>query len=149
MESVFVHLRDASESEVADYLARTYPFCPGPNWIMDVAGDPALYIDFYRDLESELEDEEKMSLAQCLSHMPTVSVVADISGRHLTGDSHVRDFVCGLLTVFEGVAQDDYTYHWWTREQIITGYKVQGHPFFDYWGWRLERKADGGIIQSV
>lgn len=109
---------------------------------MDVAGDPALFIDIFRHLDRPWLAEARKALAQSLGREPTVSIVADVSGRH-PADEQVRAFVCGLLSAFEGVAQDEYTNHCWSSEQIMTGYRVQGHPFFDYKGWHEEYK-DGG-----
>ena len=134
MRSVFIHLRPAAEPEVAAFLQRAYPFQPGPPWILDEAGDAVLYIDIYRDMNTEFEVEDWLALIACLGGEPTASLVADISGRH-AGDEQAHSFVCLLLTMFPGVAQDDYTTHCWSLEQIRNNAKIQGHAFFDYKGW--------------
>jgi hypothetical protein len=140
MRSIFIHLRDVSEDEVAAFLTRSYPLQPGPPWILDKSRDPVLYIDFYRDLDHEFEIEDWLAVCESLGGSPTVSLVADVSGRY-PGDEEVRSFVSLLLGAFEGVAQDDYSPHCWTREQVMTGHAVQGHPFFDYNGWYHEARG--------
>jgi len=44
MRSVTVHLRDATEAEVAAFLQEKYPTEVGPPWIEPVGDDPCLYI---------------------------------------------------------------------------------------------------------
>jgi hypothetical protein len=131
VRSVFVHLRDATENEVAEFLQRTYPFQQGPPWICDAAGDPCLYIDFYRDRLREMEPEDMVALATALGGEPATSVVADVSGRHY-GDEQVRSFVTTMLGKYAGVAQDEYTKHCWTAAEVLSGFQVEGHRFFDY-----------------
>ena len=58
MRSVIVYLREAQEEEVASFLQRLYPLQTGPRWIADKDGDPVLFIDFYRDLDKEMEVED-------------------------------------------------------------------------------------------
>jgi hypothetical protein len=103
------------------------------------AGDPVLYIDFYRDMDAEFEADDIRGLVDCLQARPSISVVADVSGRHC-GDEEVRQFTGALLGAFDGIAQDGYTNHCWTREQVMSGHKVQGHAFFDYNGWHQESR---------
>ena len=141
MRSVIVHLRDTTEQEVAGFLQRTYPFQQGPPWIAHVAGDACLYIDFYRDGPSEHEPKEWAGILASFGGEPSVSVGADVSGRH-PGDEQVRDFVGALLGRFGGAAQDDYTNHLWSLEEIVTGHHVQGHAFFDYLGWYADENLD-------
>ncbi len=92
-----------------------------------------LYIEFgpVSSYPSPVEHDE---FVQRLGWEPSVSVQVGVSGRHEGGDQ-VRAFARGLLGEFEGVAQDEYTDHCWSREQILAGERVQGHPFFDYQGW--------------
>jgi hypothetical protein len=130
VRSVFVHLRDATEHEVAVFLQRTYPFQNGPPWICDAAGDPCLYIDFYRDRMIEFEREDLVALASALGREPATSVIADVSGRH-SGDEQVRSFVTTMLRQFAGLAQDDYTEHYWTATEVLSGFQMKGHRFFD------------------
>ena len=63
-----------------------------------------------------------------------VSVAADVSGRH-GGDEEVHLFVCALFGAFSGVAQDDYSEHFWSLEEIQQNTTVQGLRFFDYTGY--------------
>ena len=131
MRTILVHLRDAHEKDVADYLNHTYPVQPGPPWILDAAGDAVLFINFYRDLGTEYSDEDMTALVKFLGREPKISVSVDISGRH-KGNQEIRAFVCGLLSEFQGVAQDEYTNHFWTMEEIANGFRVKGNSFFSY-----------------
>ena len=109
MRSVFVLLRETTESEVEAHLNRTYPSQREP-WVMLVNGDAHLYICFYRDGPSQHEPEEWANIVQQFGGEPAVSVGADVSGRH-PGDEQVAEFVADLLTRFSGAAMDDYTDH--------------------------------------
>jgi hypothetical protein len=79
-------------------------------------------------------------LAFNVSRAP-VTVSAHVSGRH-PGDDEVHQFVRSLLTRFRGAAQDEYTGHMWSLEEIVSGHRVEGHRFFDYRGWYAERQRD-------
>ncbi len=137
MRSVFVFLCDASEEEVSAHLDHTYPTQREP-WLSSVGDDPYLYIDFYREGPTEFEPEEWSDLVERCNGKPPVGVMADVSGRH-PGDQQALDFVTNMLTHFNGFAMDDYTEHLWSLEELRTGIRVLGHPFFDYDGWWLER----------
>jgi hypothetical protein len=137
VRSILVHLRSATENDVVAFLTQAYPSPQAPPWILRQAGDPVLYIDLYRDMDAEYEADDICSLVDCLKRRPSISVIADVSGRHF-GDEEVREFVSVLLQVFDGIAQDEYTNHCWTREQVMSGHKVQDHTFFDYNGWHKE-----------
>jgi hypothetical protein len=139
VRSILVHLREATEAEVATFLARQYPAQPGPPWILERSGDPVLCIDFYGDLNQEFEVEDYFRLLEHLGGDPSVSVIADVSGRH-PGDTEVVQFVRTLLQEFAGVAQDEYTSHCWTLEEVLAGHQVQAHPFFDYLGWYNDQR---------
>ncbi len=142
MRSILVHFRSASEEEVIAFLKRTYPFQPGPPWILDKAGDAAVYIDIYEDLNTEFEVEAYFALLECLGGEPSVSVQADVSGRH-KGDEEARLVACTLLDAFDGIVQDEYTDHCWTAEQIRNNHMAQGHSFFDYEGWYIAEQPQG------
>jgi hypothetical protein len=129
MRSVIVYLRDVAEDEVALLLQRLYPFQFGPPWILGKAGDPVLYIDYYRDIDREMGVDAYVSLIASLGCDPTVSVVADVSGRH-PGYTEAREFACALFSEYRGVAQDDYSDHYWTYEEIQANKIVDGHQFF-------------------
>lgn len=134
MRSVFLYLRDTTENDVGAFLQHTYPFQQGPPWIDDLDGEPCLYIDFYHDASQEFEPEDWASLAKALGCTPTVIVVADVSGRY-PGDAQVQSFIVTMLNKFQGLAQDDYTDHCWNAQEVRSGFRVRGHPFFDYRGW--------------
>jgi len=89
-----------------------------------VDGNPCLWVDFYRDRLTEFESEELAELSRALGREPETSVVAEVSGRH-AGDEPVRHFVTVLLAKFAGLAQDDFTGHYWTSEEVASSYKGQ------------------------
>lgn len=134
MRSVFVYLQDVTEPEITHFLTTTYPFQVGPPWVMEKNGDPVLYIDFYHDLNVEAEVEEWFALMDHFGGEPAVIVVADVSGRH-SGTEEVCSFVSTFLRAYSGVAQDDYTQHLWSGDEVEKGARVEGHPFFDTLGW--------------
>ena len=79
LRSVFAHLWHTTEGEVSTALDRLYP-TQGRPWVLEVDGDPCLYIDFYRD--GPVEDDEWGTRFTSHGGPPAVSVIADISGRH-------------------------------------------------------------------
>ena len=117
MRTVLVHLQGTTEVQIENYFGRTYPNQKGPPWICPIGEDPCLYINIYRDIQGEFEPEDISNLQQELGGSPTVSVRADVSGRH-PGDEQVRDFVLKILSEFQGVAQDDFTEGFWTEDDI-------------------------------
>ena len=143
MRSILVHLKNASKSEVIELL-NTITSKPngstGVDWLIaSEKDDPVLYIGFYNDYE-EFEPEDWNNLLAILGNKPSVSIYADISGRH-SGTEEVFTFVERVLTKFDGVAQDDYTDHCWTIEEIKQKSEFQNHPFFDYQGWYSEDQS--------
>jgi hypothetical protein len=97
-----------------------------------------MFIEFY--------PEDIVSLSEELGGTPTISVSADVSGRH-AGDEQVREFVSKLLSKFDGVAQDEYTEGFWTLTDIQANRKKRalgmrgrpdGHTFLDHrFPWHL------------
>lgn len=140
MRSIFVFLRDTTEDEVAAYFDLAYPAQQRP-WVVTVANDPCLYINFLNEGFRELEPEDWLRLKQEFRGEPAVWVMADVSGRH-PGDEQVFDFVTDLLGRFSGSAQDEYTEHLWSLDELRAGSRVMGHPFFDYKGWYAEFESD-------
>lgn len=134
MRSVFVYLHRATEVEVAAFLQRTYPFQMGPPWIDTIGNNPCLYINIERFEQIVTEPDEQENFVRRFGSRPSTTVMADVSGRH-PGGEQVQNFLSGILTKFAGVAQDDYSRHFWTLDEICSGRLVQGHPFFDYDGW--------------
>lgn len=139
MRTIFVHLREATEEQVASFLSEAFPNQKGPPWILSVAGDAHLYIRFCRNWQAESEAEEIECLRAMLGGKPSVSLSADVSGRH-SGDAEMREFVSRILSKFDGLAEDEYTEGFWTMEEIIREYrkpsnlsgKWEGQTFFDY-----------------
>lgn len=120
MRSIFIHLKNASKTEIREYLD-TITSKPngtsGVDWlVVSEEGDPVLYVAFYNDYE-EFEPQDWNNLLLVLGNEPSVSIVADISGRH-SGTGEVFEFVEKILTKFDGVAQDDRSEHCWTLEEM-------------------------------
>ncbi|WP_438037351.1 hypothetical protein [Sorangium sp. So ce204] len=138
MRSVVVFLRDTMESAVTAYLDAAYPEQRDP-WVVFVAGDACLYINLYRHGPLEHEPEDWADIVQRFGGEPAACVIADVSGRH-PGDEQVAGFVAGLLSRFSGAAMDDYTPHLWSLDELRSGHRVRGHPFFDYNGWFTEKR---------
>lgn len=133
MRSVFLFLRDATEQTLNNLLRQTLNnLLPQSDpWVVTVDDDPCLYVNFYLEARQEFEANEWMALVEALGGEPAVSLAVDISGRH-SGDQQVKEFVSAVLSNFHGVAMDDYTHHFWTLHEILSGHHEEGHPFFDY-----------------
>jgi len=125
MRSVFVHLWNTSERDVAAALDRLFP-TQGRPWAFEVNDDPCLYIDFYRD--GHIEDEDWLTRFSARGGPPAVSVIANISGRH-EGSKQASQFVTWLLSEFEGVTTDDDWLHLWTLEEVQNDLLVDGKKF--------------------
>jgi hypothetical protein len=128
LRSVFTHLWHTTEGDVATALDRLYP-TQGRPWVLEVDGDPCLYIDFYRD--GAVEDDEWNTRFASRGGPPAVSVIANISGRH-EGWPEVREFVTRVLGAFDGVATDDGWLHLWSRDEVEKDAAVSGRRF-GYW----------------
>jgi hypothetical protein len=131
MRAVIVHLKDASEAEVARLLSQNYVQQEGGPWLCKTAGNVCLYIQFYYDVRIEEGSEGFERLVRDLGFTPAVSVIANVSGRH-PGDEEVRSLVSTILQRYEGRAVDEFSDHCWTLQEVISGQLVQGHSFFDY-----------------
>lgn len=138
MRSVFVFLRDTTETAVKSYLDSEYPEQREP-WVEFISGDPCLYINLYYVNPLEFEPSDWSEFIRQFGGEPTVGLMADVSGRH-PGDHQVNEFVSGLLSHFSGAAMDDYTFHLWSIDELRAGQKFNGHPFFDYNGWFDEKE---------
>jgi len=138
-----VFLRDTTEQAVNNLLQQIYHCSRGPRWLLPDGVDPYLYVDFYEDARREFETDEWIALRKALGGEPAVSLVVDISGRH-PGDEQVKEFVSTVLSNLHGVAQDEYTIHCWSLQEILSGHQEEGHPFFDYNGWYREEQQQGG-----
>jgi hypothetical protein len=136
MRSVVIYLRNTTAQEVVRLLDRICPAQKGPPWIWERDGDPCLYVQCTSGgaYDFSFEREIQESVVAALGGPPHASVLADVAGRH-PGDAEVRALLSALLGTFHGVAQDEYTSHSWTLEQVLSGAKVEGHGFFDHRGW--------------
>jgi hypothetical protein len=125
LRSVFAHLWHTTEREVAAALDRLYP-TQGRPWLMEVDGDPRLYIEIYHD--GPVEDDEWHTRFSSCGGPPAVSVIANISGRH-DGWPEVREFVARVLGTFDGVATDDDWSHLWSHDEVQSDSVVAGRRF--------------------
>ena len=117
MRTVFAHLKNASDREVAEWLSSFVGLrCSDDMWRYPHAEAPVLYIEFYRDYHSEYEPEEYERLVKELGGEPSTTVVADVSGR-ADGTTEVKALFGGLLRRFDGLASDNYSSHYWTIER--------------------------------
>ena len=137
MRSILIHLRNATEKDIAAFLQQACSSSQARPWLVGRAGSPVLYIDFYHDIDKEYEAEDLLDLTACLQGKPRASVIVDVSGS-VPGNKEVREFVCSILGAFEGIAHDEYTNHCWTREEVLNNERIQGHTFFDYEGWHRQ-----------
>jgi hypothetical protein len=135
MRSVFFHLKGVPHQAVTEFLSALTPAVGPESWHWPPrSAEPALYVNFYEDLLAEAKPADLESLRAALGAMPSVSVMADVSGR-VPGDVEVWDFAQLILNKFRGVAWDDYTTHCWTLAEIQSGVKIDGHTFSDSAGW--------------
>jgi hypothetical protein len=142
VRTIFLHLREATEEQVASFLTEAFPSQNGPPWILAVGDDPCLYVDFRRNWQAESEPEEIECLRAVLGGGPSVSLSADVSGRH-PGDAEVRNFVSQVLSEFDGVAEDEYTEGFWTKAEIVAEVRKSSNlpgrrerlTFFDHQGF--------------
>ena len=103
MRSVFLHLKEVEKKSVVTALDQ---ICDRPNgstgedWLCLKNEDPVLYVGFYTDY-TEYEPDSWKVIIDALGCEPTVSVVADVSGRH-NGKPEVVAF---LKAVLEGISK--------------------------------------------
>ncbi len=130
MRSVFVYLKNVDKAKVVVALDK---ICDQrgallDGWICLTKGTPVLYVDFYTDLEIEFEPDDWTRLIDSLGCKPSVSVTANVSGRH-NGRPEVIAFLKALLDKFEGVVQDD-SESIWTMQEVLSGDIKEGRGFF-------------------
>ena len=98
------------------------------DWVLPNADDPVLYVSVDTDVQGD-EPENIEAVRATLVEEPSVVVVVDVSGRH-QGADEAKEFTIAALSRFPGVAQDDYSSHAWTREQILADELIDGRRFF-------------------
>lgn len=138
MRSVLVHLQ-AEEAAVLAFLDERFPAQRDP-WVDFVEGDACLYIRLYRDHEIEMPPEEVDELRAHFGGSQPLSLIADISGRH-DGTEQVQRFARALLSRWSGVAEDGFTDHLWTLEDLTSGATVEGMRFFDFLEFHRRSKS--------
>ena len=135
MRSVLLHLKQTNAESVALTLDEMCGgrYGSGLRWVYPSSSQAVLYVNFYADYE-RFEPEVWAAVRSKLGTQPDVSIIAEVTGR-TGGKREVWAFTRHILTRYEGVAQDDYTVHLWSHEEIEQGVKVEGHAFFDTIGW--------------
>ena len=132
MRSVIVHLIETSIDRVGDTLSEFAVHNTPDQWLYPEASNPSLYIEMFPQLTGlNYSEEEIAGLEKVLGRKPEVSVVADVSGR-VPGDAEVSALIELLLTHFRGVANDEFSPHYWTLEEIRSNASFHNHRFFDY-----------------
>ncbi|MFC1833597.1 hypothetical protein ACFL2Q_02540 [Thermodesulfobacteriota bacterium] len=128
MRSVHVYLKNVDQATVAEALDLVCNGGSAPQWLWLKDDDAVLYVEFF-DYYGDYEPEEWRRLTRKLGCEPSVSIVADVSGRH-DGRREVPAFVRSLLERFPGVVGDDYEFYWTFRE-VLSEKKQGGRTFFD------------------
>jgi hypothetical protein len=141
MRSVVIHLVNATRDAVRTHLTQFAQPEDGDRWLYPpAASQPSLYIEFYEKYEREVAADELLSLTSALGEGTRLSILANVSGR-VPGDVEVQAFAECLLSVFRGVAEDEYSKCFWSLEEIRAGVKQGELKFFDYEGWYKSRSA--------
>jgi hypothetical protein len=101
-----MHLRDTTETTVADFLRRTYTHQKGPPWACAVNGEVVIYLDCYPIELMQFDDCAWLSLIDAMKALPAVTVIAHVMRRHTNHPQAVPDVLTTVLGEFRGVAQD-------------------------------------------
>ncbi|MEW6128620.1 MAG: hypothetical protein AB1757_16395 [Acidobacteriota bacterium] len=102
MRSVFGHLKNAPEEEVIEWLTSFVGMRSADGmWRYPNEKTPVLYIEFYHDYQTEFESEDYQNLLSKLGNKPSITIVADVSGR-VPGITEVKLFIIELLKQFDG-----------------------------------------------
>ena len=144
MRSIFMYFPAATGEELAARLDDFAVLSVAQEWVFPERGRAVLYIytlvgEQTMELAREFEPPDWAALVRTLGRPPLAIVVADVSGQ-VDGTAEVKSLIEALLGAFSGVAQDDYTEHCWTLEEIRRGDSFEGHPFFDTNGWYEDDK---------
>jgi hypothetical protein len=129
LRSVFVHLWNTSEGDVTAAFDWLYASNGPAAWMILREGDPCIYIEFYGD--GPVEDEGWSTRFADRGGPPSVSVIANISGRH-DGWLEAQAFVVDTLTSFDGMARDDGGLRLWSGSEVRADTRVEGR-LFGYW----------------
>jgi len=103
---LYMHLRDTTATNVADFLRRTYTHQKGPPWAYAVNGEVVIYLDCYPIEPMQFDDYAWLSLIDAMKALPAVTVIAHVMGRHMNHPQAAPDVVKAVLGEFRGVAQD-------------------------------------------
>lgn len=138
MRSVFTFLPACTKAEVQRFFQRSLP-CSGSE--LHPPRAEIVTIDFHEDLRSE--DPETFEVIACALGPDFIGVSADITGRS-DGVKAATLFCVELLEQFGGFANDDYSDHFWSLEELKQNSTYLNHTFFDTWGWSRETSSSSG-----
>lgn len=83
---VVLFLRDTTEQTVDTLLQQICRRGRGPRWVVTVADEPYLYVDFYEDARREFETDEWLAFAGALGGEPAVKLIVDVSATRETSN---------------------------------------------------------------
>jgi hypothetical protein len=106
----YIHLRDTTDSDVADFLRRTYTHQQGPPWAYAVQGEVVTYLDCYPIELAQFDDFAWDSLIREMKALPAVTVIAHVMKGHFNHPQGVPYVLKAVLSEFQGVAQDQSGY---------------------------------------
>ena len=134
MRSVFIHYSDSEQLLVRAWLdERATPGFQQYQWIWPDSERAILWCEDFPD-RSDWEPDDVARL-DIVVPAPSSSLFIRLSGT-VPGRQELLRLAIGLLeAVPSSVAEDDYTDHLWTLDELRRGASVEGHPFFDYLGW--------------
>lgn len=132
MRGIIIHFRKVSEEEIAQWLnfnlSKRIEF---NDWEFPNSVNPVLWIDIYQDYLTEFEPYERSKLIKTLGNEPSTSVAVNISGR-IEGTKESKEFVLKILSFFDGLVSDDYSEHFWSKQEIEEDKTFEGKKFLDF-----------------
>lgn len=132
MRGIIVHFRKACEEEIKKWLNTNFSRrIEYSDWVFPNNANPILWMGIYQDCLTELEPEEYSKLIEALGKEPSTSVAVEISGR-VDGTKELNDFVLQILSAFDGLVADDYSEHFWSKQEIEENKFFDGKQFFDF-----------------
>lgn len=129
MRSFLIHLWNTTLPAVEAALPEK--LLPNPSikefpgkWILKVDNDYILHIDSNEDGPMEFEDWS----TRFPQGVPAVSLCLYLSDDHDAYDQ-TRDLILWILSKFQGVAEDDSAFRFWTREEIQADQPIDDQKF--------------------
>lgn len=140
MRSVFLYLIDTKYEDIRAVLSDFAQPQASDQWSYPrSATRPCVHLQLSTDFSS-LKPDELAALKKALGKSPEVSLTANCHDQ-APDDSEVRRLVDYVLARFRGVANDNFTTHYWTHSEIrSSSFEVDGHDFFDHEGQHRDAK---------